>query len=49
MAAYSMDLRTRVVADWDAGIPAKELAARYHVSVPWVNCAQTAPAGDGDR
>ena len=37
MAAYSMDLRTRVVADWDAGIPAKELAAKFRVSRSWVN------------
>ena len=28
MAAYSMDLRTRVLADWDAGSPTKELAAQ---------------------
>jgi len=36
-AAYSMDLRERVIKDADAGLPSKELAARYHVSVPWVN------------
>ena len=36
-AAYSMDLRERVVKDADAGLPTKELATRYHVSVPWVN------------
>ncbi len=37
MAPYSMDLRTRVVADWDAGVPAKELAAKFRVSRSWVN------------
>lgn len=36
-AAYSMDLRERVIKDADAGLSSKELAARYHVSVPWVN------------
>ena len=29
MAAYSMDLRTRVLRDADAGLPSKELAAKY--------------------
>jgi len=36
-AAYSMDLRTRVLKDSDAGLPSKDLAARYHVSRPWVD------------
>lgn len=36
-AAYSMDLRERVMQDADAGLSTKELAARYRVSVPWVN------------
>jgi transposase len=36
-AAYSMDLRTRVIADADAGLSSKELAARYHVSLAWVD------------
>jgi putative transposase len=36
-AAYSMDLRARVIKDADAGIPSKALAARYHVSVAWVD------------
>jgi hypothetical protein len=26
MAAYSLDLRTRVLADWDAGMTAEEVA-----------------------
>lgn len=37
MAPYSRDLRTRVLADRDAGMSTKEVAAKYRVSVPWVN------------
>ncbi len=36
-AAYSMDLRERVITDADAGLSSKELAERYHVSRPWVD------------
>lgn len=36
-AAYSMDLRTRVLKDADAGLASKELAERYHVSRAWVD------------
>ena len=36
-AAYSMDLRTRVLNDSDAGLSSKELAERYHVSRAWVD------------
>lgn len=36
-AAYSMDLRTRVIQDANAGIPSKVLAERYHVSLAWVD------------
>jgi transposase len=36
-AAYSMDLRTRVLKDADAGRSSKELAERYHVSRAWVD------------
>ena len=36
-AAYSMDLRERVITDAEAGVPTKELAERYHVSVAWVD------------
>ena len=36
-AAYSMDLRTRVLNDADAGLSSNELAARYHVSRAWVD------------
>src|SRR5262245_2151676 len=36
-AAYSMDLRTRVLKDSDAGLSSKDLAERYHVSRAWVD------------
>jgi transposase len=36
-AAYSMDLRTRVLIDADAGVSSKDLATRYHVSRAWVD------------
>ena len=36
-AAYSMDLRARVLKDSDAGLSSKELAERYHVSRAWVD------------
>src|SRR5437867_12965692 len=36
-AAYSMDLRARVIEDADAGLTSKELAERYHVSRAWVD------------
>ena len=35
--AYSMDLRSRVLKDSDAGLSSKELADRYHVSRAWVD------------
>jgi transposase len=35
--AYSMDLRTRVLKDAEAGLTSKELAERYHVSRAWVD------------
>jgi transposase len=37
MAPYAMDLRTRVLADWDAGVAAKEVAAKFRVSRSGVN------------
>jgi transposase len=37
MAAYSMDLRTRVAEDWDAGLKADDVAAKYRVSRAWVH------------
>ena len=47
-AAYSMDLRTRVLKDADAGLSSKELAERYHVSLTWVDATcffRKAPQG----
>jgi transposase len=37
MAAYSMDLRERVFEDRRAGLPSKEVAAKYRVSRAWVD------------
>nr|MBA2301083.1 DUF4062 domain-containing protein [Acidobacteriota bacterium] len=37
MAAYSLDLRTRVLADWDAGLKGEDVAAKYRVSRAWVH------------
>ena len=37
MAPYSMDLRTRVLRDSDAGLSSKEVAAKYTVSRAWVD------------
>ena len=36
-AAYSMDLRERVIENAEAGLSSKDLAARYHVSRAWVD------------
>ena len=36
-AAYSMDLRERVITDSKAGLSSKDLPARYHVSRAWVD------------
>lgn len=36
MRAYSMDLRKRVLADSDAGLPTKQVAEKYNVSRTWV-------------
>jgi transposase len=36
MAAYSLDLRTRVAHACDSGMPAAAVAVRFEVSVAWV-------------
>jgi len=36
MKAYSDDLRQRVLADSDAGLPTAEVAAKHRVSASWV-------------
>lgn len=40
MAPYSMDLRTRVMRDWDAGMKAEAIADKYQVSRAWVHRLQ---------
>lgn len=40
MAPYSMDLRTRVLRDWDGGMRAEDVAAKYSVSRAWVHRLQ---------
>ena len=40
MAAYSMDLGTRVLRDWDAGMKADAVAEKYSVSRAWVHRLQ---------
>ena len=37
MAAYSMDLRTRVLQDWDERMGAEAIATKYRVSRAWVH------------
>ena len=36
MAAYSLDLRKRVIRACDSGLPVAAVAARFEVSVAWV-------------
>ena len=40
MAPYSMDLRKRVIRDWDAGVKADAIAEKYAVSRAWVHRLQ---------
>lgn len=40
MAPYSMDLRERVIRDWDTGLGAKVIAEKYSVSRAWVHRLQ---------
>jgi transposase len=37
MAAYSLDLRKRVLRAWDKGMDAESVAAKYEVSRAWVH------------
>jgi transposase len=37
MAAYSLDLRKRVLRAWDSGMDAESVAAKYDVSRAWVH------------
>jgi transposase len=36
MQAYSKDLRVRILADADRGVPTRQLATKYQVSESWV-------------
>lgn len=47
-AAYSMDLRSRVLQDADAGLSSKELATQYHVSRAWVDALKQRRRETGD-
>ena len=47
-AAYSMDLRIRVLKDADAGLSSKELTERYHVSRAWVDGLKQRKRETGD-
>ena len=37
MAAYSLDLRERIISDSEHGLTTDELGEKYEVSVAWVN------------
>ncbi len=37
MAAYSLDLRERVLLDSESGLSTEELVEKYEVSIAWVN------------
>lgn len=47
MKAYSMDLRERVLADCDASMPTKSVAAKYRVSPAWVRRLKQRRREDG--
>ena len=48
MRAYSMDLRMRVLADADAGMKTRPLAAKYAVSEAWVRRIKQRRAATGE-
>jgi transposase len=47
-AAYSMDLRIRVLKDADAGLSSKALTERYPVSRAWVDALKQRKRETGD-
>ena len=47
MKPYSMDLRQRVLADCDAGLPTKVVADKYRVSTAWVRRLKQRRREDG--
>ena len=48
MAAYSMDLRQRVLADCDAGLKTKPVAEKYGVSRTWIRWLKQRRRETGD-
>jgi len=48
MKPYSMDLRQRVLEDWDAGLTTKQVADKYRVRTSWVRCVKQRRASSGD-
>ena len=48
MRAYSMDLRVRVLADCDAGMPTPAVAQKYRVSPSWVRRLKQRRAATGE-
>jgi transposase len=48
MRAYSMDLRTRVLADLDAGLKTSVVARKYTVSPAWVRRLKQRRAATGE-
>jgi transposase len=48
MRAYSMDLRERVLADWDAGLGTNAVARKYRVSPEWVRKLRRQRDATGD-
>lgn len=48
MRAYSIDLRERVLMDWDAGLGTHAVARKYRVSPEWVRKLRRQRATTGD-
>lgn len=48
MRAYSIDLRERVLLDWDAGLGTHAVARKYRVSPEWVRKLRRQRAATGD-
>jgi len=48
MRAYSIDLRERVLQDWDAGLGTHAVARKYRVSPEWVRKLRRQRATTGD-
>lgn len=48
MRAYSIDLRERVLMDWDAGLGTHAVAKKYRVSPEWVRKLRRQREATGD-